>query len=309
MLTTERLLDGLDSVIAIPVVPFREGAIDFEGHRANVRYLMEHNHLDGERPRVVSVAGTSLLHHISNPEQTRIFDLAGQEMAGQGILMTAVAPNPLAEARAQIEAHLALDRPPDVILIMPLTGTFGPEGLYEGLMALGEEFGPQGARFLYYLRQSRDRDAVLRLLRDSSHYVGVKVGTGLDDVPPLVRQVPAGNIVIWGIGDRSTDAARLGARGHTSGTAIVATLPPDRINNAQRRGDWTEAYTWEAKLQALEEIRFRNGRAFNYTAVVEALNQIGGDVRGGEGGPFNPAAAADLQAEVRQAIAELVPLH
>ncbi len=309
MLTTAELLDGLDSVIAIPAVPYRDGAVDYAGHRQNIQYLMAHNHLEGVRRRVISVAGTSLLHHMTSDEQVWLFNDTGKVMGQEGILMTAVVPNPLDEARAVIDRHLSLPRAPDVILIMPLTGTFGPDGLYAGLMALGEEYGPHGARFLYYLRASRDRDAVLRLLADSSHFVGVKIGTGLDDIPPMVRQVAADKIVIWGIGDRSTDAARLGTRGHTSGTAIVATKPADSINNAQRRGDWHEAYQWEAKLEALEAIRFRNGRAFNYTAVVEALNQIGHDVCGGEGGPFNPAASADLKQEVAAAIADIVPLH
>lgn len=309
MRTVDQLLQDLDNVIAIPVVPFRDGAVDREGHQRNVQYLMRRNHLEGNRPRVISVAGTSLLHHLSSEDQVRIFDDTGRIMGSEGILMTAVVPNPLADVRTVLERHLALSRAPDVILIMPLSGTFSPAGLYEGLMALGEEFGPAGARFLYYLRARRDMGAVLRLLADSPHFIGVKVGTGLEDVPPLVRQAPAGNIVIWGIGDRSTDAARLGTRGHTSGTAVVATAPCDNINNAQRRQDWATAYAWESKLDALEEIRFRNGRAYNYSAVVEALNQLGNDVCGGEGGPFNPRADAQLQAAVRAALTEIRELH
>lgn len=309
MWSTPQLREGLHNVIAIPAVPYRAGRVDRDGHQKNIQYLMQHNHLDHQRPRVISVAGTSLLHHMDTDEQVQLFHDTGQVMGERGILMTAVVPNPWREACRTIERHLALARPPDVILIMPLTGTFSPEGLYEGLMALGEMYGPQGARFLYYLRASRDRNAVLRLLADSPHFIGVKVGTGLEDVPPLVRQVSAGNIVIWGIGDRSTDAARLGTRGHTSGTAIVTTLPCDSINNAQRGQDWATAYAWEAKLEALEEIRFRNGRAFNYSAVAEALNQLGDDVCGGEGGPFNAAVPDNLRQDVARAIAPLIPIH
>ena len=309
MRTTTQLLQDLDNVIAIPVIPFRDGNIDRDGHQLNVRYLMENNHLEGGRPRVISVAGTSLLHHLGCDDQVQIFDDTGQVMGDEGVLMTAVIPNPLADVRTTLEKHMTLNRAPDVILIMPLSGTFSPEGLYQGLMALGEEFGPQGARFLYYLRASRDMGAVLQLLADSPHFIGVKVGTGLEDVPPLVRQVAEGNIVIWGIGDRSTDAAKLGTKGHTSGTAVVTTVPCDSINSAQRRQDWEAAYNWEAKLTALEEIRFRNGRAYNYSAVVEALNQLGEKVTGGDGGPFNPAAASQLRDEVRDALTAIRHLH
>ena len=154
------LLDSLNSVIAIPIVPLRGGAVDFDGHQLNIRYLMENNHLDNDRKRVVSVAGTSLLHHLSLEDQNGLFAATGEVMGDEGILMSAVVPNPLADARCQIRAHLDLARRPDVILIMPLTGVFSPDGLCQGLGELAEEFSGEGARFLYYLRASRDRDAV-----------------------------------------------------------------------------------------------------------------------------------------------------
>ena len=39
-------------------------------HAKNVQYLIRANRLDG-RPRVLSVAGTSLIHHVEAEEQTR----------------------------------------------------------------------------------------------------------------------------------------------------------------------------------------------------------------------------------------------
>ena len=46
-LETDELRDALDTVISIPVVPFRNGEVDFEGHATNVDYLMNTNHLGG----------------------------------------------------------------------------------------------------------------------------------------------------------------------------------------------------------------------------------------------------------------------
>ena len=46
-LETEELRDALDTVISIPVVPFRNGEVDFEGHATNVDYLMNNNNLEG----------------------------------------------------------------------------------------------------------------------------------------------------------------------------------------------------------------------------------------------------------------------
>src|SRR5690606_23344934 len=104
-----------------------------------------------------------------------------------------------------------LNRQPDVYLIMPLGGTYSPEGLYEYFMQFAEKYGAAyGARFLYYFRSKRDRDAVINLLNDSPHFIGVKIGTSVADVPHFIETVNPENIVIWGIGDRSTDAAECG---------------------------------------------------------------------------------------------------
>ena len=54
---------------------------------------------------------------------------------------------------------------------------------------------------------------------------------------------------------------------------------------------------------ALEEIRFREGRIYNYSAVVEAMH-LGGfaDVEGGTGGPFNPRVPTQIATQIQTAI-------
>ena len=303
----EQLYDALDSVTAIPVVPYKDGRIDYAGHARNVEYLMANNYLDNDRPRVVSVAGTSLIHHMSPEETLRITEITGQAMGSEGLLLSSIVPNPIAGAGWQIEAQSALQRSPDVYLIMPLGGTSSPDGVYTTFMEFGERYGESvGARFLYYYRNPRDREAVVRLLNDSPHFVGVKIGTGVDDVAPFIDDVGDNAMVIWGIGDRSTNAAKLGARGHTSGITLVCPRACDGINNAQRRGDYAAAYALEEAVTPLEEIRFRNGRMYNYAAVVEAILEGGfDDVVGGEGGPFNPRVPVEVRKEVRQALESL----
>lgn len=305
------LLDALNASITIPIIPFKDGAIDYDGHAKNVDYLMRSNALDNNRPRVISVAGTSLIHHIDPEEQTRIFDETGRTMGAEGVLMSAVVPNPLSVAGRLVEAQSQLPRPPDVYLVMPLTGVASPDGVYQEFIDFGERYGEScGARFLYYFRQERERNAVIRLLNDSPHFVGVKIGTSEADVQPFIDGVGDNAMVIWGIGDRSTGAAEKGALGHTSGIAVLLARASDAINNAQRRGDYAAARQVEADIAPLEEIRFRDGRMYNYAAVVEAMNISGfDDIVGGDGGPFNPRVPAEVVAEVRKAIEGLEHYH
>ncbi len=305
------LLEALDSVTAIPVIPFAGGAIDFAGHAKNVDYLMQNNYLSDSRPRVIAIGGTSLLHHLTVDEQMQLVDETGQRMGRDGVLISGIIPNPLATAGALIEQQSTLQRPPDAYLLMPLAGISSPAGMYEQYMAFGEKYGPTcNARFLYYFRQGRDLPAVIRLLRDSPHFVGVKIGTGAEHVQPLIDGIGDSGLVIWGIGDRSTEAAKLGAKGHTSGIAVAFARASDEINNAQRRGDYDTSAMIEQEVEHLEEIRFVNGREYNYSAVVEAMILSGfDDIVGGDGGPFNPRVSPEVAREVERAIQRLRQYH
>lgn len=311
MIATSALLDGLNSVISIPLIPYIGGQIDYAGHAKNIDYLMRSNNLSGGRPRVIAIAGTSLVHHISYADQVKLLELTGQVMAGEGVLMAAVAPNPLPEAGKLLGRLAALQRPPDVCLIMPLTGTYAPAGLYETLLQFtAAQAAEHGMRFLYYFRRPRDRDAVIRLVQDSPHVIGVKIGTQESDVLPFVDGLGSDKIVIWGIGDRSTAAAQLGAQGHTSGINIVVAQASDAINNAQRRGDYEAALQVEEEISPLEDIRFMQERAWNYSAVMEAIHCAGfNDVAGGTGGPFNPRVPAPIAAEIARIMARLAGYH
>ncbi len=194
---------------------------------------------------------------------------------------------------------------------MPVGGIYDPEGLYQTFLEFGEEMGEQhGARFIYYFKNSRDLDVVCRLFEDSPHFIGVKVGTGESDVQPLVKGIGDNGLVIWGIGDRSTQAAKLGAKGHTSGIAVAYARASDEINNAQRRGDYAESERVQQKIHTLEEIRFRDGRIYNYSAVIEAMILSGfDDIEGGEGAPFNPRVPKAVADEVAAALEGLAEYH
>ena len=119
---------------------------------------------------------------------------------------------------------------------------------------------------------------------------------------PFVEALDEGEkIVIWGIGDRSTAAAEMGAKGHTSGINIVVARASDEINNAQRRRDYEAARQIENEISPLEDIRFMQERAYNYSAVMEAINCAGfDDVVGGGGGPFNPPVPPDIARQIER---------
>ncbi len=305
------LLAALDSVTTIPVIPFRGNEIDLDGHRKNVAYLMANNYLSNNRPRVIAIGGTSLLHHMSPTDQVNLVNTTGLQMGTEGILISGIVPNPISQAEELIAQQSQLDRAPDAYLLMPLSGINNPEGVYQQYRQFTQRCGEKyGAKFLYYFRQPRDREVVIQLVNESPHCIGVKIGTEEKDIEALVNGIGNNGLVIWGIGDRCTNANRLGTKGHTSGIAVVFARASDEINNAQRIGDLETSQKIENKIADLEEIRFRNGRIYNYSAVVEAMILSGFvDIEGGVGGPFNPRVPSEIVDEIKVAIDHLRPYH
>lgn len=312
-LSTPDLMEQLNSVVSVPIVPFRgDHEIDYEAHAKNLTYLMENNHLEGDRRRVVTIAGTSLIHHISREDQVKLMDFTGSHLAGEGVLISGIVPNPIGDAGNLVEAQSKLRFPPDVYLLMPLTGVQNSQGLYELYIQFAEKYGVScNARFIYYLRNKAELEVAIRLINESPYVIGVKIGTDEADVTPAVEGVDGDSgMVIWGIGDRCTEPAEKGTTGHTSGINLVVARASDEMNNAQRRGDYEASRQIEAHIAPLEDIRFRDSRMYNYSAVVEAIH-LGRfeDVAGGEGGPFNPRVPEEVAAEVKVALELLEQYH
>ena len=304
-------LKSLQSVTTIPLIPYHNGEINLEAHQKNIQYLMKCNVLDDDLERVICIAGTSLIHHTTSAEKTTLVRATGEVMQNDGVLISALTPNPLQEMGAIIEEQYKLSRPPDGFLIMPVAGVYSPEGLFHEIKSFCNQYGEAyGAKFIFYHRQPRDQDAIIRLVNDCEHMVGIKVGTAAEDVPGLVEGIGESGLVIWGIGDRSTKAAKLGSTGHTSGISVIYAKAGDMINNAQRSGDYETALQIEKRISPLEELRFRQARAYNYAAVHAAMQLAGfSDIDAGEGGPFNPPLTGDVLKEVEEAIAGLDDLH
>ena len=301
----------LETVIAIPPLPFRAGTVDRAAHQKNMRYLVEKNFLKDGRRRAIGIAGTSLVHHLDESTLVDIMDISGEALGQDAILIAGLVATPLAPARRCIEQCVKLKRPPDYFLLMPIPGVCNPDGIASEFETLANDCGSRyGARFMLYMRSSDLIGAYARLISSSPHVVGVKVGTREADVATLRAAVPTSKKVLWGIGDRATEAARRGSRGHTSGITLICPRVCDEIHNAYWREDFAEASRMEELVAELEDIRFVNARAYNYSAVVAAA-QLGkfADVDLGEGGPFNAPPPPEVMSRISSCVDRLKSYH
>lgn len=304
-------LTELDTVTVLMPTPFRGGRLDGRAHAKNVNYLLGNCFLDQGRQRIIGIGGTSLIHHLDRSTLLDLVQSTGSQLGGEALFMAGVIPTPLSEAKRFIQDCLSLEKPPDYFLLMPIPGLCNPEGVEAELSALSEFFEKQGAgRFVLYLRTGRLNGAYAKLATRFTNIVGIKVGTHSGDVQVLRAAVPPSKRVLWGVGDRMTAAARLGARGHTSGLTLICPRICDAINNACRREDFDACAELEQVVSGLEEIRFMEDRIYNYSAIV-AANQLGGfqDIDLGEGGPFNAPPPPPILQQIADCVKQLKPYH
>ena len=154
------------------------------------------------------------------------------------------------------------------------------------------------------------REALARVARDCEWVEGVKIGTSVKDVRPVVDILDGRGIAMWGIGDCCLDGIAQGACGHTSGIATLFAGASDELNNAYRRGDTAAAREVESRLAGFEAIRFMEERAYNYSAVVAASRMAAfGDIDCGDGGPFNAEPPPAILEQVRRELEKLAPYH
>lgn len=306
-----RMFVDWNTVVAYPVVPFRDGAPDYTSYRKNAEYLIARNRLDGGRPRALGFGGGSLIHHLEVEEQLRLVDELCQTAGDRAIVVSGIVPNPLRSAAELLERQMRLRRRPDAFLLLPVNGIANPEGIYRELLAFCNEQGRRhGARFFLYLRSSAQRDALARVARDCDWVEGVKIGTAASDVAPVLDVLDGRGIAMWGIGDCCLDGIAQGARGHTSGLATLFAGASDELNNAYRRGDAAAARDIESQLAGFERIRFTEERAYNYSAVVAAARMAGfDDIDCGDGGPFNAEPPPAIADQVRYELEKLARYH
>ena len=310
-ISTESPFAELDTVTVLMPLPFQGGQVNKKAHVKNLDYLLNNNFLDDGRQRVIGIGGTSLIHHLDWDSLFEVVKSTSQIIGNQALLMAGVIPTPISQAKAFIEQCLQLKRCPDYFLLMPVPGLNNPDGIEIELRALTEGFGKKyGARFVLYLRNSYLKTAYTKLAQTCEYIAGIKVGTHPKDVKELFANTPSSKRVLWGVGDRATNAARQGALGHTSGLTLICPRLCDEINNAYRRQDMQASEQLEQQLAALEEIRFMEDRIYNYSAILTAA-QLGGfqDIDLGEGGPFNSPPPPKIVEQISACVETLKHYH
>ena len=101
-----------------------------------------------------------------------------------------------------------MKRSPDAYLIMPLGGVYSMEGFVQTFLSFGERVGQE---MMPAYSITTGNPVIVSML---SNWLGnlprlsvLKVGTNEGEVSGLCEEIGDHGLVIWGVGDRSTEAA------------------------------------------------------------------------------------------------------
>lgn len=191
----------------------------------------------------------------------------------------------LAKASAKAgAAALMIHQPPDPFV--------APRGIVDYIRAVYE--ASDGLPIILYLRNDSIGLDTIRTLCETDGVIGVKWATpnpmvlkkAIESCPDHITWV-GGLAEVW-----APTFYAVGARGFTSGLINVWPEQSVKINTALEAGDFTNARTLIAQMQAFEDIRAQEMGGANVSGVKAALGLAGHEV-----GAARPPAAWPLTAE------------
>lgn len=289
----EKLSSG---VISFPVTPFKDDlSIDLEGHRRNLRFLLQH-----PIAAIVAPAGTGEMYSLTPEEHLAVVKTTVKEVDGRVPVLTGTGFNhPLAVRIARQSAKAGVD---GILALPPYFPQADEQGLADYYAAIGE------ATKLGLLVYSRDwvnpGPGFVRKLADRLPTL-VAWKDGQADTRRYQRIMHAvGNRLLWigGAGDDAVPAYyAIGIRTYTSSIAVIAPKLSLRLHEAASSGDAAALLQlMRDHVTPLYALRARR-KGYEVSVMKAAMDILG--LSGGRCRPPLPDCAPDDVKELKRLLA------
>jgi 4-hydroxy-tetrahydrodipicolinate synthase len=297
--SVEKVRAACESVVTIAVTPFDEtGQIDLERYGALVDRCVTAG-VD-----VITANGnTGEFYSLTVPEQAAAVRATVGAASGRATVLAGVGHSATEAADAARAAQAAGAH--GVMVHQPVHPYISAEGWVEYHRQIARAVPDLGV-VCYVRNPSIPASAFLALAAACPNVVGIKYA--VPDPPALADLIETvgTDLLVWSCGLAETWAPYFwlsGARGFTSGLAVVAPELSLGLLGDLRAGNTTAAMALWRKLRPFEDLRARRSSALNVSVVKEALAQLGlcrPDVRP----PIGPLSGSE-RAEVTAILASL----
>jgi len=261
---------ALADIVAIPITPYRDGAVDLVTFAALLRRLV-----DNDVTTITPNGNTSEFYALSTSERQELIIASAEAVGHDAHLLLGVGydvATALDDVRIgeSVGIRMAMIHQP----VHPHISQAGWLDYHSQIAAAAP-----GMAFVLYIRNEWVNAAMLRELADRCpNVIGIKYAVTDATVFGRIREDAGADRFVWIAGLAEPYAlsyAVHGATGFTSGLVNVNPRLSIALRDALRAGHTAEALLLLARISRFEELRALNRSANNVSVVKEALAQLG----------------------------------
>jgi 4-hydroxy-tetrahydrodipicolinate synthase len=261
---------ALADIVAIPVTPYRDGAVDLPTFATLLRRLV-----DNGVTTITPNGNTSEFYALTAAERRELI-LASAEAVGHDAQLLLGVGHDITTALDDVRVgesvgiRMAMIHQP----VHPHISQAGWLDYHSQIAAAAPDVA-----FVLYIRNEWVNAAMLRELADRCpNVIAIKYAVGDPAVFGRIRAEAGADRFVWIAGLAEPYALSYsvhGASGFTSGLVNVNPRLSIALRDALRDGDSPEALLLLGRIARFEELRAENRSANNVSVVKEALSQLG----------------------------------
>jgi 4-hydroxy-tetrahydrodipicolinate synthase len=269
-MTFPELRTALADVVAIPVTPYRNGAVDIAAFKLLLRRLV-----DNGVTTITPNGNTSEFYALTAGERHQLIEASAQAVGPEAVLLLGVGhdvESAIADVRAgaAVGIRMAMIHQPS----HPHVSAAGWVEYHARIASATPDIG-----FVLYIRNEWVTAAMLvDLAGRCPNVIGIKYAVPDPTQFARIRDVAGAERFVWIAGLAEPYALSYAAHGATGFTSGLVNVNPQlslSLRDALRVGDYRMAGTLLSRISRFEELRAEDRSANNVSVVKEALFQLG----------------------------------
>jgi 4-hydroxy-tetrahydrodipicolinate synthase len=269
-MTFSELRTALADVVAIPVTPYRDGAVDVAAFKLLLRRLV-----DNGVTTITPNGNTSEFYALAAGERHQLIEASAQAVDHEAFLLLGVGhdvESAIADVRAGAAVGIRM-----AMIHQPSHPHVSGAGWVEYHARIASAMPDIG--FVLYIRNEWVTAAMLvELASRCPNVIGIKYAVPDPTHFARIRDLAGADRFVWIAGLAEPYALAYAAHGATGFTSGLVNVNPQlslSLRDALRVGDYRLAGTLLSRISRFEELRAEDRSANNVSVVKEALSQLG----------------------------------
>lgn len=264
------LRSALSDVVAIPVTPYREGAVDVAAFKMLLRRLVDHG-----VTTITPNGNTSEFYALTAEERHQLIEASAQSVGSEAFLLLGVGHD-VETAVTDVSAGAAVGIRMAMIH-QPAHPHVSAAGWVEYHARIASA-APDVAFVLYIRNEWVTAEMLVELAGRCPNVIGIKYAVPDPTQFARIRELAGTDRFVWIAGLAEPYALSYAAHGATGFTSGLVNVNPQlslSLRDALRAGDYRLAGTLLTRISRFEELRAEDRSANNVSVVKEALSQLG----------------------------------